>query len=50
MAAEDKALRINAIKVKTDKQEGHVRYGMCKDREETVAHLTSECSKLEQLE
>ena len=50
MAAEDKALRINAIKVKTDKQEGHVRYRMCKDREETATHLTSECSKLAQLE
>jgi len=27
-----------------------VRCRMCKDREETVAHLTSECSKLAQLE
>jgi len=44
------ALRTNAIKVKTDKQEGDVRCRICRDREETVAHLTSECSKLAQLE
>jgi len=42
--------RTNAIKVKTNKQEDDVRCRMCKDREETVAHLTSECSKLAQLE
>jgi len=38
----------NITKVKTDKQEGDVRCRMCKDREETVAHLASECSKLAQ--
>ena len=38
MAAQDEALRTNAIKVKIDKQEGDVRCRMCKDREETVAH------------
>ena len=49
-AAQDQALRTNVIKVKIDKQEGDVRCRMCKDRAETVAQLTSECSKLEQLE
>jgi len=48
MADKDQPLRTNVTKVKTDKQEGDVRCRMCKDREETVAHLTSECSKLAQ--
>ena len=50
MAPLDHAFRTNIIKVKIDKQEDDVRYRMCKDREDTVAHLTSECSKLAQLE
>ena len=50
MAAQDQALRINVIKVKIDKQEGDVRCRMCKDRQGTLVHLTSECSKLAQLE
>jgi len=50
MAAQDQALRINVIKVKIDNQEGDVRCKMCKDREETLVHLASECSKLAQLE
>jgi len=50
IAAQDRALRTNVIKVKIDKQEGDVRCRMFKDRDETVAHLTSESSKLEQLE
>jgi len=49
-AAQDQALRTSVIKVKIDKQKGDVRCRTCKDREETVVHLTSECSKLEQLE
>jgi len=48
-AAQDQALRTNVIKVKMDKQEDDVKCRMCKDMEETVAHLTSECSKLAQL-
>ena len=50
MAAQDQASRTNVIKVKTNKQEDDVRCRMCKDREETVVHLTSECSKLAQLQ
>jgi len=50
MAAKDQAFRTNVISVKIDKQEGDVRCKTYKDREETVAHLTSECSKLAQLE
>jgi len=50
MAAQDEALRTNAIKVKIDKQEGEAKCRMCKNREETVAHIISKCSKLVQLE
>jgi len=49
-AVQDQALRTNAIKVKIDKQEGDVRCRMCKDSEEAVAHLTSDCISLAQLE
>ena len=49
-AAQDQALTTNAIKVKIDKQEGDVRCRTCNDREETVAHLTSDCINLAQLE
>ena len=49
MAAQDEALRTNAIKVKIDKQEGEAKCRMCKNREETVAHIISKCSKLAQL-
>jgi len=41
MAAQDQALRTNAIKVKIDKQEGEAICRMCKNREETVTHITS---------
>ena len=50
MAAQDQALRTNAIKVKIDKQEDESMCRMCKNREETVTHIISECSKLAQLE
>jgi len=50
MAAQDQALPTNAIKVKIDKEEGETMCRMCKNREETVKHIISECSKLAQLE
>jgi len=50
MAAQDQALQTNAIKVKIDKQEGEAMCSMCKNREETVTHIISDCSKLAQLQ
>ena len=50
MAAQDQALQSNAIKVKIDKQDGDATCRMCKTKEETIAHIASECSKLAQLE
>jgi len=38
MAAQDQALRTNAIKVKIDKQEGEAMCRMCKNTEETATH------------
>ena len=42
MAAQDQALRTNAIKGKLDKQKGDVRYRMCKNREETEVPVLKE--------
>jgi len=50
MAAEGQALQTNTIKVKTDKQKGEAMCSMCKNREETVTCIISECSKVAQLE
>jgi len=50
MAAQDPALRTNAIIVKIDKQDGYVTCRMCNTKEETIAHIASESSKLAQLE
>ena len=41
MAAQDQALRTTAIKVKIVTQPGEVKCRMCKDREETVGHISS---------
>jgi len=50
MAAQDQALRTNAIKVKIDKHEGKATSRMCKNREEAVTLIIRKCSKLAQLE
>jgi len=48
MAAQDQALRTNAIKVNIDKQDGDATCRMCKNIEDTIAHIASKCSKLAQ--
>jgi len=50
MAAQDQALQTNAVKVEIDKWESEAMCRMCKNREETVTHIMSECSKFAQLE
>ena len=50
VAAQDQALSTNAVKVKIYKQEGTTACRMCKNKDETVGHLLSECSKLAQTE
>ena len=48
IAAQDQALRTNAIKSKIDHQEGSHLCRLCGQKEETVDHLVSSCSKIAQ--
>ena len=48
IAAQDQALRANAIKVKIDKQGGSPLCRLCGVKDETVDHLVSRCSKIVQ--
>jgi hypothetical protein len=50
LAAQDQALRTNAIKAKIDKTINSSKCRLCKEREETVDHLVSACSKIAQTE
>ena len=50
MAAQDQALRTNNLKVHIEKQEGSPLCRMYHDKNESVGHLVSECSKLAQRE
>ena len=44
------AIRTNYAKVKIDKTQRNNRYRLCSDRDETINHIISECSKLAQKE
>ena len=48
MAAQDQALLTNAIKTKIDKTANGSKCRLCKEKEETVDHLVSTCSKIAQ--
>ena len=48
MAAQDQALRTNNVKCHIDKQNISPLCRMCRERDETVSHITAECSKLAQ--
>ena len=48
LAAQDQALRTKAIKAKIDKTIDANKYRLCKEKEETVDHLVSACSKIAQ--
>ena len=48
MAAQDQALCTNAIKTKIDKTANDRKCRLCKEKEETVDHLASACSKIAQ--
>ena len=50
MAAQTQSLRTNAIKAKIDKSQDDPNCRMCKQSEETVCHITSQCPKLAQKE
>ena len=48
MAAQDQALRTNAIKSRIDKQDISPMSRLCGEREETISHIVAECTKLAQ--
>ena len=50
MAAQNKAIRTNLIKARIDKTQQNSKCGLCGDRDETINHIISECSKLAQKE
>ena len=47
-AAQDNAIRTNHIKARIDKTQQNSKCGLCGDRDETINHIISECSKLAQ--
>ena len=50
IAAQDNAIRTNHIKVRIDKTQQNSKCRLCGDRDETINHIMSECSKLAQKE
>ena len=48
IAAQDQALRTNAIKAKIDKVTEDSKCRLCKEKDETIDHLISSCSKIAQ--
>ena len=50
IAAQDNAIRTNHIKARIDKTQQTSKCRLCGDRDETINHIISECSKLAQKE
>ena len=50
IAAQDNAIRTNHIKARIDKTKQNSKCMLCNDRDETINHIISECSKLAQKE
>ena len=50
VAAQDQALRTNYRKARIEKSTNDPKCRLCKERDETVSHLISECSKIAQSE
>ena len=48
MAAQDQAIRTNAIKARIDKTSSDSKCRLCKVKEETIDYLVSSCSKIAQ--
>ena len=46
IAAQDNALRTNHIKARIDKTQQNSKCTLCGDRDKTINHIISECSKL----
>ena len=50
IAAQDNAIRPNHIEARIDKTQQNSKCRLCSDRDETINHMISECSKLAQKE
>ena len=50
IAAQDNAIRTNHIKARIDQTQQNNKWRLCGDRDETINHIISECSKLVQKE
>ena len=50
IAVQDNAIRTNHIKARIDKTQQNSKCRLCGDRDETITHKISECSKLAQRE
>ena len=50
MAAQISAIRTNHIKARIDKMQQNSKWRLCGDRDETIIHIISKCSKLAQKE
>ena len=50
IAAQDSAIRTNHIKARIHKTQQNSKCRLCGDRDETINHIISECSKLAQRE
>ena len=50
IAAKDSTMKTNQIKARIDKTQQNSKCRLCGDRDETINHIISECSKLAQRE
>ena len=50
IATQNNAIRTNHIKARIDKTQQNSKWRLCGDRDETIYHIISECSKLAQTE
>ena len=50
IAAQNSAIRTNRMKARIDKTQWNSKCRLCNDRDETINHIISECSKLAQKE
>ena len=46
IAAQNSVIRTNQIKVRIDKMQQNSKCRLCGDRDKTINHIVSECSKL----
>ena len=48
IAAQNNAIRTNYVKAKIDETQDNSKFRLCGDRDETINHIKSDCSKLVQ--